>query len=218
MRLIFLGAPGAGKGTQARQLAAEWGIVQIATGDILREAVASGSRLGLEAKRYMDEGALVPDEVVIGLVAERLDHAEARKGFILDGFPRTVAQAEALGRLLAALGLALDRVLFFEVSEAELVRRLSGRRVCTRCGATFHLVFSLPRVAGACDRCGGELFQREDDREETVRRRLKVYETQTAPLLDYYRSRGLLTTVNGEGPVETIGAAVRSAIGGRGAR
>lgn len=216
MRVIFLGPPGAGKGTQARQLAAEVGIPQIATGDILREAAAKQSPLGLEAKRYMDRGTLVPDEVVIGLVAERLDHPSARKGFLLDGFPRTVAQAEALERILKEHGLVLDRVIFFEVSEAELLRRLTGRRVCRRCGGTFHLVFAPPRVAGTCDRCGGELYQREDDSEVAVRQRLAVYESETAPLLDYYGSRSLLTTVKGEGPVDAIAAAIRSALSSEG--
>jgi adenylate kinase len=212
MRVIFLGPPGAGKGTQARQLAAEWGIPQIATGDILREAVASGSRLGVEAKHSIEAGALVPDEVVIGLVAERLDRAEARNGFLLDGFPRTVAQAAALDRLLVERGLAVDRVVFFKVSEAELVRRLTGRRVCKQCGETFHLVSFPPRAAGKCDRCGGELVQREDDSEATVRRRLAVYEDQTAALLDYYRSRGLLTPVKAEGAIGVIEATIRSAL------
>ncbi len=216
MRVIFLGPPGAGKGTQARQLAAEWGIPQIATGDILREAVASGSRLGVEAKHHIEAGALVPDEVVIGLVAERLEGAEARNGFLLDGFPRTVAQAAALDRLLAERGLALDRVVFFKVSEAELVRRLTGRRVCKQCGETFHLVSFPPRAAGKCDRCGGELVQREDDSEATVRRRLAVYEDQTAALLDYYRSRGLLTPVKAEGAIGAIEATIRSALSSEG--
>ena len=212
MRLIFLGPPGAGKGTQARTLAVEQGIPQIATGDMLREAVASGSRLGTEAKSYMDRGALVPDEVVIGLVAERLDRDDAKKGFILDGFPRTVAQAEALERLLKNRELAVDRVVFFEVSEGELVRRLTGRRVCRRCGALYHLVFSPPRNAGRCDRCEGELYQREDDAEATVRHRLEVYVAQTTPLLEYYRSRGLLTQIAGEGAPEEIGRAIRRAV------
>ncbi len=207
MRVIFLGPPGAGKGTQAQQFAASWGISHVATGDMLREAVARGSRLGLEAKRYMNEGALVPDEVVIGLVADRVDQGETRKGFLLDGFPRTVAQADALDRLLTERGLGLNRVIFFEVSAAELVRRLTGRRVCKRCGATFHLS-APPRSAGACDRCGGELSQREDDSEATVGMRLAVYEEQTAPLLDYYRLRGLLTRVNGEGSIEAVAAAI----------
>lgn len=216
MRVIFLGPPGAGKGTQARRLAAELGIPQIATGDILREAVARRTRLGLEAKRYMDGGVLVPDEVVIGLVAERLDQATASQGFLLDGFPRTVGQAEALERLLKELGVALDRVIFFEVSEVELLRRLTGRRVCKRCGATFHLVSSPPRVGGTCDRCGGELYQREDDSEATVRQRLAVYGMETAPLLDYYGSRGLLTKVKAEGSIEVVGRAIRAAISSEG--
>lgn len=215
MRLIFLGPPGAGKGTQARTLAAERGIPQIATGDMLREAVAGGTRLGIEAKSYMDRGALVPDEVVVGLVAERLAADDARSGFILDGFPRTVAQAEALGRFLKDRDLVLDRVIFFEVSEGELLRRLTGRRVCRRCGATYHLASSPSTSAGRCDRCGGGLYQREDDSEATVQRRLEVYAAQTAPLLDYYRSRGLLFSVAGEGSPETIGRAVLRAVANR---
>lgn len=212
MRVIFLGPPGAGKGTQARTLAAKQGIPQIATGDMLREAVASGSRLGLEARAYMDRGTLVPDAVVIGLVAERLDRDDARKGFILDGFPRTVAQAEVLGRLLKDRDLVLDRVIFFEVSEAELLRRLTGRRVCRGCGTIYHLAFSPPTRAGRCDRCGGELYQREDDTEAIVRRRLEVYAGQTRPLLDYYEHRGLLTRIAGEGSPEEVGRAIRRAV------
>lgn len=215
MRLIFLGPPGAGKGTQARTLAAEGGIPQIATGDMLREAVARGTRLGLEAKSYMDRGALVPDEVVVGLVAERLDRNDAKKGFILDGFPRTVAQAEALERLIKDRDLAVERVIFFEVSESELLRRLTGRRVCRGCGATYHLAFSPPKKAGRCDQCEGELYQREDDGEATVRRRLAVYAEQTSPLLDYYRSRGLLVEVPGEGSPDEIGRAIRRAAASR---
>ena len=215
MRFIFLGPPGAGKGTQARTLAAEQGIPQIATGDMLREAVASGSRLGIEAKSYMDRGALVPDEVVIGLVAERLDRDDAKKGFILDGFPRTVAQAEALEQQLKKWELAVERVIFFEVSEGELLRRLTGRRVCRRCGATYHLAFSPPKNAGRCDACEGELYQREDDAEATARRRLEVYVAQTTPLLEYYSSRGLLTRIAGEGAPEEIGRAIRRAAASR---
>ncbi|MBI4589820.1 MAG: adenylate kinase [Candidatus Rokubacteria bacterium] len=211
MRLVFLGPPGAGKGTQARTLAAEQGIPHIATGDMLREAAASGTRFGIEAKSYMDQGALVPDEVVVGLVAERLGREDAKKGVILDGFPRTVAQAEALERLLKDLDLVLDRVIFFEVSERELLRRLTGRRVCRRCGTTYHLAFSPPRSLQRCDRCEGELYQRADDSEATVRRRLEVYAAQTAPLLDYYRSRGLLISLAGEGSPDAIADAVRRA-------
>lgn len=212
MRLIFLGPPGAGKGTQARMLAAEHGIPQIATGDMLREALAQKTPLGLEAKAYMDRGALVPDEVVIGLVAERLGRPDALSGFLLDGFPRTVAQAEALDRLLKEREIGIDRVIFFEASEGELLRRLTGRRVCRGCGALYHMVSSPPGTAGRCDRCGGELYQRDDDNEATVRGRLSVYRTQTVPLLDYYRGRNLLVSVAGEGPMDDIARSIRQAV------
>lgn len=211
-RVIFLGAPGAGKGTQARRLAAGSGVPQVATGDMLREAVAEGTPLGREAKRYMDQGALVPDEVVIGLVDERLSRPDAGPGYVLDGFPRTVAQAEALDALLRRLGQDLDRVVFFDVSRDELLRRLTGRRICRRCGTAFHLVSAPPKAEGRCDQCGGELYQRDDDAEHTVGRRLDVYETQTAPLLDHYRKRGLLVRVVGEGPVDRVAAAIQKAV------
>ena len=212
VRVVFLGPPGAGKGTQARELAREWGVPQIATGDMLREAVARKIPLGLEAKRHMDAGALVPDDVVIGLVAERLTQADAAPGFVLDGFPRTVAQAEALDRMLAERRTPLERVIFFDVSRPELLRRLTGRRVCRSCGAGYHVVSAPPRSAGRCDKCGGELYQREDDAEDPVAKRLDVYETQTAPLLGYYRDRGLLVTVPGEGQVDQVAAAIRRAV------
>jgi len=211
-RVVFLGAPGAGKGTQARRLAAGSGVPQIATGDMLREAVAEGTPLGREAKRYMDQGALVPDEVVIGLVDERLSRPDAGPGYVLDGFPRTVAQAEALDALLGRRGQDLDRVVFFDVSREELLRRLTGRRICRRCGTAFHLVSAPPKTEGRCDQCGGELYQREDDAESTVARRLDVYQTQTAPLLDYYGKRGLLVRVAGEGPVDHVAAAIQRAL------
>ena len=214
MRVAFLGPPGAGKGTQARELAQEWGVPHIATGDMLREAVAAGTPLGLDAKRYMDQGTLVPDDVIVGLIAERLSKPDAKRGFILDGFPRTIGQARALSTLLENLGQPLARVIFFDVSEAELLRRLTGRRVCRNCGATYHLVSAPPARPGVCDRCGGELYQRADDSEATVRNRLRVYNTQTAPLLDDYRRRGLLSTVRGEGAIETIRAALRQAANG----
>jgi adenylate kinase len=212
LRVVFLGPPGAGKGTQARTLAAEWGVPQIATGDMLREAVANKTSLGLEAKRHMDSGGLVPDQVVIGLVGERLEQPDAKAGCVLDGFPRTVAQAEALDALLQRRGEALQRVIFFEVSRPELLRRLTGRRVCRRCGTAYHLVSAPPKTTGKCDRCGGELYQREDDSEATVAKRLDVYQTQTAPLLDYYRRRGLLTAIQGEGKVESVAAAIRQSV------
>ena len=211
LRVIFLGPPGAGKGTQAQSLAKEWGVPHVATGDMLREAVAAKTPLGLEAKRHMDSGALVPDDVVIGLVGERLAQPDAKAGVVLDGFPRTVAQAEALDALFARTGLTLDRVIFFDVSRAELLRRLTGRRVCRACGQTFHLVSAPPKVAGKCDVCGGELYQRTDDSEATVGTRLDVYEKQTSPLLDYYRSRNLLATIAGEGSVAQVAEAIRSA-------
>ena len=213
MRLAFLGPPGAGKGTQARDLSREWGVPHLATGDMLREALAARTALGLEAKRFMDQGVLVPDEVIIGLMRERLAQREAAKGFIVDGFPRTIAQAEALARLLKDAGQALDAVIFFDVSEEELLRRLTGRRVCRQCQTTYHLVSAPTQKPGVCDRCGGELYQREDDRAETVRRRLEVFARQTAPLLDYYRQRNLLTTVAGEGPIDSIRQAIRRAAG-----
>jgi adenylate kinase len=213
VRVIFLGPPGAGKGTQAQELAREWGVPHIATGDMLREAVAAKTALGLEAKRHMDSGGLVPDDVVIGLGGERLAQPDAKTGCVLDGFPRTVAQAEALDALFARAGIALDRVIFFDVSRAELLRRLTGRRVCRACGRTYNLVSAAPKIAGKCDGCGGELYQRADDSEATVATRLDVYQTQTAPLLDYYRQRSLLTTVAGEGPIDSIRQAIRRAAG-----
>lgn len=214
MRLVFLGPPGAGKGTQARDLGREWGVPHVATGDMLREAVAANAPLGREAKRYMDQGALVPDDVMVRLIGERLGQSDARTGFLLDGFPRTLAQAEALDRLLKDFHQHLDGVIFFQVSEEELLRRLTGRRGCRQCGATYHLVSAPPRRADVCDRCGGALSRREDDSERTVRNRLEVYARQTAPLLDYYRARSLLTVVPAEGAIEEIREGLRRAVKG----
>lgn len=211
MRLVFLGPPGAGKGTQARALAQEWGVPHIATGDMLRDAAAAGTPLGRQARAFMERGALVPDDVIIGLIAERLGEPDAKRGFVLDGFPRTIPQAEALDRLLAERDQGLDRVIYFDVPEDELLRRLTGRRSCPACQATYHLTANPPRRAGVCDRCGADLVQRPDDREETVRTRLKVYAEQTAPLLEHYRGRGVLVTVAGAGPIEVVRDAVRRA-------
>ena len=208
MRWIFLGPPGAGKGTQAARLAERAGVPQIATGDMFRAAVREGTPLGLEAKRYMEAGQLVPDEVTLGLVRERLAQPDCRAGFLLDGFPRTVAQAEGLKDVLAGLGVRLDGVLYFDVPDAVVVERLSGRRVCPACGATYHVRFDPPRVEGRCDRCGAELVQRADDREETVRQRLAVYREQTEPLVRYYREAGLLHTVEADRPIAEVEAAI----------
>jgi adenylate kinase len=182
---------------------------------MLREAIAAGTPLGRQAKRYYDRGELVPDDVIVDMIEERLRQPDASGGFILDGFPRTMAQAEALDRMLKDHGQTAERVVFFSVPETELLRRLTGRRLCRACGTPFHLVSAPPRNPGVCDRCGGELYQREDDREETVRNRLQVYERQTAPLLDYYRARNLLTSVEGTGDIGAVQGAVRRAVEGR---
>jgi len=204
MKLILLGPPGAGKGTQAKLLAERLEIPQIATGDILRAAVKQGTPMGLKAKGFMDAGSLVPDEVVVGIVRERLQQVDCARGFILDGFPRTVAQAEALKEMLASLGKNLNAVISLEVDNEALVRRLTGRRTCQECGRGFHVDFDPPKTDGTCDACGGELYQRDDDREETIRRRLEVYTDQTQPLIDYYRRERLLTPVDGMLPITEV--------------
>ncbi|MCY0885550.1 MAG: adenylate kinase [Firmicutes bacterium] len=199
MELVLLGPPGAGKGTQADHLAAHFGVPHISTGAIFRQNLADRTPLGLEARRYMEAGQLVPDEVTIGMVAARLQEPDARAGFILDGFPRNVAQAEALDRMLARSGVGLTAALLLEADRDLVMARLTGRRVCERCGATYHVEYHPPKVAGVCDVCGGPLVQRPDDRPETVARRLDVYEQETRPVVDYYRRRGLLVTVPAEG-------------------
>ncbi len=213
MNLILLGPPGAGKGTQAQRIVDRYHIPQISTGDILRTAVREKTPLGGKAKEFMDQGKLVPDELVIGIIEERLKAPDCRPGFILDGFPRTIAQAEALEGLLARMGRSIDHVINIEVDEQELVRRLTGRRTCRNCGAMFHILFHPPKEEGVCDRCGGVLYQRDDDREETIRTRLREYQRQTAPLLQYYQERRKLRSISGVGEQNQIFERITSAIG-----
>ncbi len=204
MNLILLGAPGAGKGTQAKMISEKYGIPQISTGDMLRDAVAKGTELGRKAKEYMDRGELVPDEVVIGIVKERLQQPDCRKGFILDGFPRTIAQAEALDKMLGDLGMKIDAVINVAVPEEEVVKRIVNRRTCRKCGAVYHLIYNPPKEDNKCDKCGGELYQRDDDREETVRERYRVYRENTEPLIDYYRRKGVLFDVDGTKDIKGV--------------
>lgn len=204
MRVVFLGAPGVGKGTQAERIAAQFHVAKLSTGDLLREAVRNQTALGLEAKSYMDQGKLVPDVVVIGLVRERLADPSCTNGFVLDGFPRTVPQAEALGSVLLSKGITLDRVVNFQVSREDIVKRLSGRRSCPKCQSTFHVDFAVPKVSGICDRCGEPLVQRSDDRREAIETRLTVYDEQTAPLVRFYQDRGLLFQLEASGTVDAV--------------
>ncbi len=212
MNVILLGAPGAGKGTQAERMIESYGIPQISTGDILRRAVKDGTPLGLEAKRYMDAGELVPDEVVIGLVRDRLGEPDAAKGFILDGFPRTTAQAEALDGVLAELGKDIDAAVSIDVDKDVIVRRLTSRRTCRSCGKIYSLLANAPADPTVCDECGGELYQRDDDNEATVANRLDVYERSTAPLIDYYDAKGLLHRIDGDRPVDDVFVDVKAVL------
>ncbi len=212
MDLILLGPPGAGKGTQAKKMVDRWNIPQISTGDILRAAVREERPLGLEAKGFMDRGELVPDRVVIGIIAERLQEEDAAGGFILDGFPRTIPQAEALQEILQSLGREIDCVLSIEVEEEKLVVRLTGRRMCRSCGESFHLVFNPPSRDGVCDRCGGDLYQRDDDKEETIRQRLAVYRQQTEPLVAFYEKKNILARVEGNDSKDLIFSRIVKAV------
>ncbi|MEU4379671.1 adenylate kinase [Micromonospora echinofusca] len=204
MRLVLVGPPGAGKGTQAEFIAAHLSVPKISTGDIFRSNVSQGTPLGVEAKRYMDAGELVPDEVTINMVRERLAEPDASEGFLLDGFPRTTPQAAALDKLLADLGTALDLVLELVVDDDEVIRRLSGRRTCRGCGKIWHVEFDATSREGICDRCGAELFQRDDDKPETIATRLREYADKTAPLVDYYGAQGKLVGIDATGPVEDV--------------
>ena len=212
MYIIFLGAPGAGKGTQAANLARELGLVHIASGDLFRQALEQGTELGIKAKSYMERGVLVPDQVTIGMVLERLSAPDCGRGAIFDGFPRNLEQAEALDKALAQQDRAIDKVIYIKVSEEELLRRLSGRWICRQCQAPYHATDSPPRVWGRCDRCGGELYQRPDDTEERVRKRLEVYFAETAPLVDYYAQGGKLLEIDGEGSVAEVGRRIITAL------
>ena len=212
-RVVLLGPPGAGKGTQAKLLEEKFSACQISTGDILRKAVAERTPLGREASEYINRGALVPDGVIVNLVAERLKEKDCEKGFILDGFPRTIPQATSLNGILNQRGIRLSAVLSVRVPHNVIIERLAGRRTCRNCGALSHVVFTPPKKEGVCDRCGGALYQRDDDREETIANRLKVYEDQTAPLVDYYRGQGLLREIDGVGDVDEIRARIIQALG-----
>lgn len=212
MYLVLLGPPGSGKGTQAELLHEKLKLPHVASGDLFREHLKNETELGLLAKKYMDKGQLVPDDVTIAMVRERLQQPDCAPGVILDGFPRTLAQAESLDEILAGMGRRLNSVLYLAVPDEELVRRLSGRRICSQCQTPYHILFNPPAEEGICDLCGGELYQRDDDKPETVRARLKVYHRQTAPLIDYYRRAGLLVEVDGAKDIESVNTALLDAI------
>lgn len=213
MRIVMLGAPGSGKGTQAKSLEADYGFPQISTGDLLRKAVAEGTPLGARAKAVMDAGELVSDDIVLGMIEERIAQRDATRGFILDGYPRNRAQAEDLERVLEDLGLKLDAAVLMEVSNDVLMKRLTGRRTCSATGKLLNIYFSTQEEIDACGRAGGELVQRDDDKEETIRNRLQVFARQTAPLIEHYSARGLLRTVPAEGPVAEVYRRLTSVLG-----
>ncbi len=208
MVLIIFGPPGAGKGTQAMFLSENYKLLHISTGDILRGTAKDGSKLGKLAKSYMDKGELVPDKVVIGLIREKIKNTDTRKGFLLDGFPRTIPQAEELGKMLDDEGLNVDSVISIEVPDEDIVKRIDGRRICQNCGAMYHILFDPPSSQDHCDKCDGELYQRDDDREDVITRRLQVYRSQTEPLKQYYRALGLLKEVNGLGTIDEVSSRI----------
>ena len=213
MKIIMLGAPGAGKGTQAEKIAAKYGIPHISTGDIFRANIKNGTELGKKAKSYMDQGLLVPDELTCDLVIDRIGQDDCGNGFILDGFPRTIPQAEALTAALKKQNASMDHAVDIEVADESIIRRMSGRRVCPRCGATYHIVHIPPKKEGICDVCGSEIVLRDDDKPETVKKRLQVYHEQTQPLIDYYREQGILRSVSGSQPTEEVFASIIEILG-----
>ncbi|MGI5891208.1 MAG: adenylate kinase [Bacillota bacterium] len=213
MKIVLLGPPGAGKGTQAEVLVKKLFLPHISTGDMFRAAISSGTPLGAEAKSYMDKGLLVPDEVTIGIIKDRISQADCKEGFLLDGFPRTVKQAEALDELLAQMNDKLTAVLNINVPLDKLITRLTGRRMCRKCGNIYHLLYNPPNVEDVCDVCGGELYQRSDDKEETVKNRLKVYEEQTAPLIAYYEQKNILHNIDGDQPINAVMLDLGKALG-----
>jgi adenylate kinase len=212
MNIIFLGGPGSGKGTQAEAVTKRFAIPQMSTGDMLRASVASKTELGLKAKAFMDKGELVPDEVVLGLVRERLKKDDAKNGFLLDGFPRNVQQAEELNKILSGMNRKIRKVIYLNVPEDLLVKRLSGRRTCKKCGEIYNIYFNKPKEEGKCTKCGGELFQRSDDNEATITNRLQVFTKQTAPLLDYYRKTGELAEIKADMAIDEIGTGIKKAL------
>lgn len=212
MKLVLLGPPGAGKGTQASEIVKKYSIPHISTGDILRKNISEGTDLGKEAKDYMDKGSLVPDDLVVALIKDRLSESDCKDGFLLDGFPRTVDQADALDTELKNLNYKLDKVLNIEVDKNSLIERITGRRICKDCGATFHIAFNPPKEEGKCDKCEGELSQRADDTEKTVTNRIGVYSEQTEPLINYYEEKGIIANINGDQDIDKVFSEVVSAL------
>ena len=213
MKIIMLGAPGAGKGTQAKMIAAKYNIPHISTGDIFRANIKNGTELGAKAKEYMDKGLLVPDELVVDLVIDRFKEPDCANGYVLDGFPRTIPQAEALDKALAAIGESIDYAINVEVPDENIINRMGGRRACVGCGATYHIVYSPTKVEGKCDTCGADLIIRDDDKPETVKNRLEVYHEQTQPLIDYYNGKGIVREVDGTVDMKDVFAAIVNILG-----
>lgn len=213
MKIIMLGAPGAGKGTQAKRIAEKYGIPHISTGDIFRANIKEGTELGLKAKGYMDQGLLVPDEVTIGMLLDRIHQADCKNGYVLDGFPRTIPQAESLNKALADMGEAIDFAIDVDVPDENIVNRMGGRRACLSCGATYHVEFNPTKADGICDACGAQTVLRDDDKPETVQKRLTVYHDQTQPLIDYYKNQGILKSVDGTQPMDSVFDAIVGILG-----